>query len=68
MKLTFSTTELNGKTVQVLVSKVSKKEANLSNNIKNENPLCVVFGDDTADFLGYGYTTEEAIKNAKKVK
>ena len=66
MTLTFSTTELNGKTVQVLVSKVSKKEANLSNNIKNENPLCVVFGDDTADYLGYGYTINEAINNSKK--
>jgi len=65
--MTFSKTELNGKTELVIVMKTSKKEACKFGNLENKKgltPVVVSFGSNKI-YQGYGYTVKEAIQNAK---
>ena len=67
--MTFTTTILNGKTEQVIIMKTTKKEACNIGGLESKkglNPVCVSFGSDKI-FIGYGYTSKEAIQNALKL-
>ncbi len=65
MTLKFTTTQLNGKTEQVIYSNISQKEGlyyGLEKR-KGSRPFCVTFGSEEI-YRGFGYTIEEAINNA----
>ena len=67
--MTFTTTILNAKTEQVIIIKSTKKEVCNIGGLESKkglNPVCVSFGSDKI-FIGYGYTSKEAIQNALKL-
>jgi len=66
--MSFTTTELNGKTEQVIISSMSQKEG-LHYGLpkkKGSKPFAVVFGSSDV-YRGFGYTVSDAINNAKKI-